>query len=320
VLRHALTEYLGRVRGVQADPGQIFITSGFVQARAILCRALAARSGATRIAVETPGYNDLSFARQAGMRPCPVPVDEQGMQIARLAKTRARIVMVTPAHQFPTGAVMSGSRRAQLLSWLRDHDALAIEDDYDSEFRYDHAPVGALQGLEPNRVIYAGTASKTLAPALRLGWMVVPVHLIDSVRAVQADTDYGSPRIEQHSFAHLLKSGEFDRHVRRMRSIYRARRDAMVDALARELPEAQLLGIAAGLHVTVRLPASDNLSRIRSEAQRRGLAFDLLSDYSPLGGDFPPAILLGYARHSEEGITRAVRELAMIVRARRKPA
>ncbi|MEP6729410.1 MAG: PLP-dependent aminotransferase family protein [bacterium] len=314
VLRFALTEYLGRVRGVQCDAQHIVVTSGYEQGRYLVCRALRA-AGAKRIAVEDPSYNEWEAVRGAGLEMVPLPLDDDGIQLAALERADADAIMVTPSHQFPTGVVMSGERRMALLTWLRAHDAVAIEDDYDAEFRYDRPPVGALQGLEPERVVYAGTASKSLAPALRLGWLVVPNRLIDAVRREQRLADYGCPRIEQHALAQFISSGELDRHLRRMRSRYDERREALVAALAKELPDATVRGIAAGLHATVELPASYDERSIRAEAARCGIGLDILGDHRITSRAGLPTLLLGYARSTEATIRAGVRELAIAIRA-----
>ena len=282
-LRQALADYLGRVRGVVADASRVVITSGYTQALTLLCHALAT-GGARRIAIEDPANPEqLLIARRAGLEPVPIAVDDDGLRVQELGDEDA--VVLTPAHQHPTGAVLSGERRAALLAWLRDRDALAIEDDYDAEYRYDRAAVGALQGLEPDRVAYAGSASKTLAPALRLGWLVVPPPLLEAIRSEKYLADMGTERIGQQAFAHFLERGELDRHLRRMRGRYRARRDALVQALADELPEATVKGIAAGLHVTVEIPGVDERA-LAEEAARRRIRFNTMLDYrdpAPLG-------------------------------------
>jgi GntR family transcriptional regulator/MocR family aminotransferase len=221
---------------------------------------------------------------------------------------------VTPAHQDPTGVVLSGERRTALVAWLRDRKAFAIEDDYDAEYRYDRAAVGALQALEPDRVVYAGSSSKTLAPVLRLGWLVLPPALIDAVSRQKLLADRGNAGIDQHAFAGFLRRGELDRHLRRMRIRYRARRDALVAALADELPEANVQGVAAGLHVTARLPGDHDEHAIRGEAARRRIALSTLGENRLGTGEYPPTLLLGYAQLPEPAIRAAVRELAAAVR------
>jgi GntR family transcriptional regulator/MocR family aminotransferase len=309
-LREALADYLGRVRGVVADPGRVVVTSGYGQAQGLICQALAKR-GAKRIALEDPcNPEQHAIALRAGLTPVKVPVDEHGIKVAELPKVDA--VIVTPAHQHPTGVVLAAERRTALLQWLRDHDAIAIEDDYDAEYRYDRAAVGALQGLEPERIVYAGSASKTLAPALRLGWLVVPADYLEPIRREKHLADQGTARIEQRAFADFIARGELDRHLRRMRSRYRARRDALVEALAHELPEASIKGIAAGLHVTVELPAGSDDRAIKAAAQERRIVFNTMSDYSETR---TPTLMLGYGQLPEPAIRAGVRELAEIVRA-----
>jgi GntR family transcriptional regulator/MocR family aminotransferase len=318
VFRLALRDYLGRVRGVVADAGRVVITSGWVQGRTLLCHALVSL-GARRVAIEDPCHEEVRVsAASAGLELVPVPVDGEGLRVDALERTDVDAVLVTPAHQYPTGAVMSGARRGALLDWLRRRETIAIEDDYDAEFRYDRAPVGALQGMDPQRIVYAGTASKTLAPAMRLGWLVLPPRLLDPVRRQQRRVDFGVSRIEQHAFADFLSRGELDRHLRRMRVLYRARRDALVEALTEALPEVRVHGIRAGLHVTVQLGAGDRGRLIRDVAERRGVALTALSDYYLERTSDSAMLLLGYGRISEALIRVGVRELAAAVRAARE--
>ncbi|HEX5619054.1 MAG TPA: PLP-dependent aminotransferase family protein [Solirubrobacteraceae bacterium] len=307
-LRVALVEYFGRVRGLVADAGSVVITSGYSQALNVVCQALAAE-GAKRIVVEDPSnLLQREIAARAGLEAIGVGVDADGIRVADLPPADA--VVVTPAHQHPTGALLSPARRAALVAWLRDHDAIAIEDDYDAEFRYDRPAVGALQGLDPERVIYAGSVSKTLAPALRLGWLVVPAALVERVGAEKMLADRGTSRIDQLAFADFLGRGELDRHLRRMRGRYRARRDAMIDVLAEALPAAEVLGIAAGLHVTVRLEGVDE-DALRAAATERRIVFETMRDYDADDGTL--TLLLGYAPLPEPTIRAGVRELAGLV-------
>lgn len=317
LLRASLAGYLGRVRGVVADPRLVIVTCGYSQAQDIVCRALVA-AGARRIAFESPSNTAPPLiAARTGLEPVPVGVDGEGISIDELERADADAVVLTPAHQHPTGAVLSGERRAALLAWLRRRDAIAIEDDYDAEYRYDRAAVGALQGLEPDRIVYAGSASKTLAPALRIGWLVVPAALLGPVRHAKLLADQGTSRIEQHAFADFLTRGELDRHLRRMRASYRRRRDALLEALADELPEATVRGIAAGLHATVELPDGDDDRAILDEARRRRVDLAVLSDYWTGGRACSPTLFLGYAQIPEPAIRPGVRELAEAVRATR---
>jgi GntR family transcriptional regulator / MocR family aminotransferase len=315
-LRAALADYLGRVRGVVATPSRFVITTGYRQSEHLLCQALAGR-GAKRIALENPGHPEQKIsARRAGLEPVMIDVDDGGMRIDELERADVDAVILTPTHQSPVGVTLAGERRGALLEWLRDRDAIAIEDDYDAEFRYDRAAVGALQGLEPEHVVYAGTVSKTLVPALRIGWVAVPSRLLDAVAEEKRLADRTTAQIDQHAFAHFLTSGELDRHLRRMRVRYRSRRDALVEALADELPEARVEGIAAGLHATVRLPDGDDERAIAEEAARRHVAIEVMADYRT-GTAGAPTLLLGYGQIAEPSIRPGVAALAEAIRATR---
>jgi GntR family transcriptional regulator / MocR family aminotransferase len=315
-LRAALADYLGRVRGVVATPSRFVITTGYRQSEHLLCQALAGR-GAKRIALENPGHPEQKIsARRAGLEPVMIDVDDGGMRIDELERADVDAVILTPTHQSPVGVTLAGERRGALLEWLRDRDAIAIEDDYDAEFRYDRAAVGALQGLEPEHVVYAGTVSKTLVPALRIGWVAVPSRLLDAVAEEKRLADRTTAQIDQHAFAHFLTSGELDRHLRRMRVRYRSRRDALVEALAEELPEARVEGIAAGLHATVRLPDGDDERAIAEEAARRHVAIEVMADYRT-GTAGAPTLLLGYGQIAEPSIRPGVAALAEAIRTTR---
>jgi GntR family transcriptional regulator/MocR family aminotransferase len=307
-LREALAAYLGRVRGIVADADAIVIVSGVAQGLALACRALAAR-GATSLALEDPGTGPIRVQVAAnGLEPLAVPVDGEGLDVGALAATGVRAVLVTPAHQFPTGVVLSPSRRAELIAW----DGYVIEDDYDAEYRYDRPPVGAVQGLDPARVVYLGSVSKTLAPALRIGWLVAPPALLEPILFEKANDDKGTPVLEQLALAILLERGEIDRHVRRSRLVYRQRRDALVAALAQQLPEARIDGVAAGLHVVLRLPDGLDDRSVVAAAARRGIAAVSLSEHRTLPAG--PALILGYGQVAEAAIAAGVRELALAVR------
>jgi GntR family transcriptional regulator/MocR family aminotransferase len=316
-LHKALADYLGRVRGVVADPAQIIATSGYTQGQGVVCRALAA-AGARRIAVEDPSDPEArEIVTRSGLAVVPISVDDGGLRVDELERTDADAVILSPTHQFPTGAVLAGERRTALLEWLSSADAIAIEDDYDAEYRYDRSPVGALQGRDPDRVVYAASASKTLAPALRLGWLVVPPRLVDRVAREKRLADRGTARIEQHAFADFLIRGELDRHLRRMRARYRARRDLLIETLSQRLPEAEVEGIAAGLHVTVRLPETDDEEAIIDEAARRGIALEGLGDYRTDAGSGHPTVLIGYGQSPEPMIRPGIANLAEVIQATR---
>jgi GntR family transcriptional regulator/MocR family aminotransferase len=308
-LRQALAGYLGRVRGVVATPANIVVTHGYSQALDLLCRALRS-AGASRVAMENPSnVDDQWIVERAGLEVVLVPIDEHGIRVDELARAAPDAVIVTPAHQQPSGVVLSSERRTALIAWLRERDAIAIEDDYDAEYRYDRVAVGALQGLAPDHVVYAGSASKTLAPALRLGWLVLPPRLLDAVLYAKGVADRGASRIEEYAFADFVQRGELDRHLRRMRARYRRQRDALVRALAEGLPQATVTGIAAGLHVTVELAGSHDEQVIRDEAARRGLRFATMRDYRA-DDRGPTTLMLGYGHVPEPAMAAGVREIA----------
>jgi GntR family transcriptional regulator / MocR family aminotransferase len=310
-LRTALARYLGRARGVAADGERLLVTSGLTQGVALACRALHAR-GARRIAVEDPGFMvHRGVVAHCGLEVVPVPVDAHGLRTDALAAVDADALLVTPAHQSPLGGVLAPERRAALLAWADAHDAYVIEDDYDAEYRYDRDPVGALQGLAPERVIYAGCASKLLAPALRLGWLALPQALTGPVALEKTLDDLGTSVLDQLALADFLERGELDRHLRRMRPRYRARRDALVAALARELPAWRLgTGVAAGLHVVALLPEETDEAAFLAVAARHGMRLHGLSWFRVTPG--PPGLVLGFGGASEPALARAVGQLARV--------
>ena len=313
-LRAAVAAHLRRVRGVVVDPGSIVVCSGAAQGFALLAKAL--RS--PRVAVEDPGlppHRAILLANGATL--VALPVDGEGARVAELstlaAAGRIDAVLVTPAHQSPTGVALSPARRAELLAWAATSDGVIVEDDYDAEYRYDRPPLAAMQGLAPERVVYMGTVSKTLAPALRLGWLVLPARLVDAVVGAKALSDGGCPTLEQLALARLLDSGAYDRHLRTARRSYRARRDALVLALARHLPSARVTGLAAGLHACVRLERPVDGPKLLDAARAHSVGV------YPLGYSFTEprpvhdGLILGYANLTEpaieEGIRRLVRAL-----------
>jgi len=312
-LRTVLAAWLGRQRGVVTTADRLVVTNGFWQGLAITCAVLAAR-GATRIAMEDPGFvYHRHVVRRAGLEPVPVPVDEAGMRVDRLAATGADAALVTPAHQSPTGVVLAPERRTALIAWAQEHDAVLVEDDYDAEHRYDREPVGALQGHAPEHVVYGGSASKTLAPALRLGWIAVPADLARAVALEKGFADAGSPTLEQLVLADLIERGELDRHLRRTRAAHRRRRDALAAALAEHLPEARLHGVAAGLHAMVELPPGSDERAVVAAAARRGVRVEGVGVHRFDTAAGPPALLLGYGALTEQAIRRGVAELAAAV-------
>jgi GntR family transcriptional regulator / MocR family aminotransferase len=305
-LHAALATYLNRVRGTAAQSQHIVVCNGYAQGIALVISVLA-RAGATRIAVEDPCADDdaVPAARAAGLEVIGVPVDADGIRVDSLAGIDADALVLTPSHQWPTGGVLSAPARRRVLEWARRHDALIVEDDYDAEYRYDRAPIGAMHGLAPDRVIYAGTASKTLAPGLRLGWLVVPPRLVAEVAQAKALADRGSPVLDQLAFADFLAAGEFDRHLRRMRPVYRRRRDALVAALGEHCPQLRPAGIAAGLHLIAHLPDGVCEDAVIAAAAARGVAVYGLGPYRLAPGG-PGALLFGYATLDEPELERGV--------------
>jgi GntR family transcriptional regulator / MocR family aminotransferase len=305
-LRTALAEYLNRVRGTVARPEHLVVTNGYAQGIALLLGILAAR-GAKRLAVEDPSANDDArpLAERLGIEVVPVPVDDGGIVVDALERTRADAVILTPSHQWPTGAVLSADARAAVVAWAQRTGALIVEDDYDAEYRYDRAPIGAIQGLAPDQVVYAGTASKTLAPGFRLGWFVLPPRLIEPFATAKVLADRGSPVIDQLAFADFLRRGEFDRHLRRMRPIYRRRRDALIEALAEQLPQLRPTGIAAGLHLVAWLPDGFDEAQAVEAAANHGVAIAGLAPYR-LAPSRRGGLIFGYSDLEESAIRRGI--------------
>ncbi|WP_224284787.1 PLP-dependent aminotransferase family protein, partial [Streptomyces sp. LS1784] len=253
----------------------------------------------------------------AGLATAPVPLDADGAVVDRLGN-RADAVLLTPAHQFPTGAALSAGRRAEAVRWAREHDRYVIEDDYDGEFRYDRQPLGAMQALDPERVVYAGTAAKSLAPGLRLAWLALPDALVEPVARLKALADTMSPVLDQLTLAELITSGTYDRHVRRCRLHYRRRRDHLVAALAERAPHVRVTGIAAGLHAVLQLPpGSTPETELLARAQRAGLSLNGLTWHraAPSPADTaPPALVIGYAAPPDHAFPAAVQALCELLR------
>ena len=308
-LRGALTAYLGRVRGVRTAVDQVVICSGFSQALMLLCRTLG-RQGVTRIAVEDPCFSmHRRIIRAAGLYPVPVPVDKHGMRTSQLAALDVGAVLLSPAHSYPSGVVLSANRRVQLLEWARTADALVIEDDYDAELRYDRLPVGALQGLDPGHVIYGGTVSKVLSPALRLGWIVVPPWLTDDVVRAKFREDFATEALGQLTLARFIDSGGLARHLRRVRPVYRARRDSLLAALKAHLPAVRPGGEAAGLHLLLRLPARLDPDTVAAAAAKRGVHLEPAARHWADPGAAPPALLIGYGVQHASVLSRGIEAL-----------
>ncbi len=309
-LRDAIADHLARTRGVVAESERIVIVQGTAQGVDLVLRVLKER-GATRVAVEDPSHTTQhERIRAHGLTLVPRVVDEEGVTVEGLA---ADAVLVTPAHQFPTGVVLSSDRRRQLLSWAQSCDGLILEDDYDAEFRYDRAPIRALQGIAPESVVQLGTISKTLAPGLRLGWLVLPATYVDDITQAKRLVDDFSPSLDQLTLAEFLKRGDYDRHVRRARGIYRRRRDLVLTALEHELPSCPVEGIAAGMHLLVRLPQEIDDKAIVDAALVRRIRVQALSAFY-VQPTQKRGLILGYGRIHEATIGQAVRELADVIR------
>jgi GntR family transcriptional regulator / MocR family aminotransferase len=312
-LRSALAAYLNRVRGTDTDSDRMVITNGFAQAVSLLIGVLAA-DGARTLAVEDPSANDDArlIAQALGMNVVGVPVGEEGVRVDAVAELDADLLVLTPSHQWPTGGVLSPDARGAVIAWAQRTGALVLEDDYDAEYRYDRAPIGAMQGLDPERVAYAGTASKTLAPGFRLGWMILPRRLLEPIAEAKLLADRGSPILDQLTFADFLSRGEFDRHLRRMRPVYRSRRDALLAALASHLPELEPAGIAAGLHLVAWLPPDLSEAPVIDAAAREGVAVAGVSPYR-LSPAARGGLIFGFSNLSEPAIADGVERLARAV-------
>ncbi|HTU88212.1 MAG TPA: PLP-dependent aminotransferase family protein [Solirubrobacteraceae bacterium] len=309
-LRTALSTYLGRVRAAVADPDRVFITAGATHAMEIVWQTIGQR-GARRVAVEDPAWAPIPQAVvQAGLEAIPIRVDRDGLDVDELERADVDAVVLSPAHQYPTGTVLAPERRTRLIAWARRRGALVVEDDYDSEYRYDREPIASLQGLAPDCVAYVGTASKTLAPALRIGWVLVPSHLVGEMAAQHGVARALPSVLVQASYAILLERGDIDRHLRRTRRRYQARRNALIGALEDRLPQASVGGTAAGLHLIAWLPEGTDENAIADAAAGRGVAIHTLHQDCAVTGSLPPALLLGYGLIVETAIPRAVQELA----------
>lgn len=310
-LRRALTGYLSRARGVRCGPENIVICSGFANGLRLLA-SVRPRDWA----VESYGLPfHHGILRAAGVRPHPVAVDGDGARTGELPSA-ARTSLLTPAHQFPTGGRLLPVRRAAAVEWARTSGGVIVEDDYDGEFRYDRKPVGAVQGLAPEHVVYAGSLSKSLSPSIRLGWLVLPDHLIDPVLAAKGLRESWASTLDQLALADFIECGAYDRHVRRMRLRYRDRRDQLVSVLAARAPEVRVTGISAGLHAVVDLPPGRETPALAA-ARAAGLALDGLSSYRHPADPAPPreGLVVGYAAPPDAVFTHALDVLAGVLAA-----
>jgi GntR family transcriptional regulator/MocR family aminotransferase len=294
--------------------------SGFRQGLAFVLATLA-QHGIQRIALEDPGpcEHDV-IARRAGLDAVPVPVDDDGLDVDRLRETGARAVLLTPAHECPTGVVLGAARRRDLVASAAEVDGVILEDDHDAESPYERQPAGSLQGLSPARVIALGSVSKTLAPAIRLGWVLAPLRFVAGIVEEQRLSCRGVPRLDQEALALLLESGPFDRHLRRVRDIYRARRDVLAAEAELAFGPGRLHGLAAGCHALLLLPDGTSERAVVASAATMGVRVNGLGNYRlvPTGSEIepdprPPALVLGFGNVSERQISRGIRTLAKAV-------
>ncbi len=308
-LRAALAAYLGRTRAVVVEPDRVVVVAGMAHGLGLLAATFAGL-GVRTIAVEDPGLaHHRHIAIAAGLEVLPVPVDELGLRTDALEATGAGAVLVTPSHQYPMGVPMAPARRVELLDWARRRDGWVVEDDYDGEFRYDRQPVGALQGLDPERVVYAGTASKSLGPGLALAWLVVPAALVEPLARVRRGRG-GVSTVEQAALADFMDRGLLDAHVRRRRVAYRRRREQLVEVLSNTSAPLRIAGVAAGLHITARLPPGhgDEAALLRRAASH-SIGVSALSShrFDPTAGD--PGLVLGYSRPADHAYAEALARL-----------
>ena len=310
-LRNELSGWLARSRGVVVAPERIIVTAGVTGALSLTAQVMRDR-GITACALEDPSADGnrriLDYWLDALQ---PVPVDADGIDVEKLSETAARAVLTTPAHQFPTGALLSPARRRELVAWAERSDGLIIEDDYDSEYRYDRAPVRALHASAPDRILHVSSLSKVLAPALRIGWMVAPEDWHEDLVRKRWATDLGSPALPQLALAELIRTGALERQVRRLRLRHRERRNAAVAAVRAHLPGARIEGIAAGLHLLVILPPQIDDTALAARAAAAGIRVAPLSAYRFSPGD--PGLVIGYGPHSAARLESAIATLGRLI-------
>lgn len=313
-LRLAVANWLARNRGIKADPADLIIVAGVSQAIGLIAQVLG-KEGITELAVEDPGsLGSRQHLQLWGMRTPPIPVDADGLQVDVLRASGAPAVMVTPAHQFPTGVVLDGERRRELMQWATD-GGLILEDDYDAEHRYDRPPVPALRAMLAEHVIYLGSVSKLLAPALRIGWMLPPPKYREALVGAKRLADLGNAALPQLVIAHLMESGELERQLRYVRRRHRLRRDAMIDAISNYLPMATVHGAAAGLHLTITFDDGGLTDlALAAAALERGVKTQPLSWHCQQPR--PPGLVLGYAARTPTEITEAVATIGEALAAR----
>ncbi|MEV1005800.1 PLP-dependent aminotransferase family protein [Streptomyces sp. NPDC049881] len=319
-LRRVLADYLARTRGVHGDPEHVLVTRGFGDLLAHVCRTLRTR-GVRRIAVEEYGHErHRRIITAAGLTPVPLPVDEGGADIAALPGTGAGAVLLTAAHQFPTGVPLEAARRIEAVRWAERTGGLVVEDDYDGEFRYDRRSIGALQALAPGHVLYAGTASKALAPAVGLAWAMVPDGFLPALLDTTASAGGGADALHQLTLAVFMEEHHYDRNVRRLRARYRARRERLAALVADALPGCRVTGLAAGLHCLLELPPGTPEERVEQAARERGLLLEGLRTFAaaPRRAARRPALAIGYgaprAQRYEAALAATVEAVTAAIR------
>ncbi len=318
-LRQVVAAYTRRVRAAAVDHDAVVVCAGFAQGLNLVFRVLA-RRGVRCVALEDPGHGDLATsddtfaARAAGLDVVQVPVDDLGLDVAALRASGAQVAVVTPAHQAPTGVVLAPERRHALVEWAVRHDGFVIEDDYDSEFRYDREPVGVLQGLAPDRVFAIGTVSKSLAPAVRLGWVLVPPDLVAAVATEKRVSDRGSSGLDQLAVAALLESGRYDRHLRHMRAVYARRRAVLIESLGSHAPGVRLAGLAAGFHAVAHLPETADEKAIIAAARERSVGLYGMAAWRSPSMPGSPQLVIGFGNVTERAIESGVAAVADLLR------
>ena len=318
-LRNAIAEYLARLRGVVVDPERIVVCGGASHALSIVWQALQAR-GRRRVGIEDPGWRWQRFTvEHAGLEAVPIRVDHEGLVVSDVVEADVDAVVATPAHQYPTGVVMSPDRRRALVTWARERGALIVEDDYDVEYRFDREPLSALQGLAPDHVAFVGTVSKTLAPALRLGWVVPPSWLVDDVEQQLLLTGVTPPTLDQVALASFIADAGLERHLRRMRTRYAAKRELLLQTLERRIPEAEISGISAGLHVLLRLPTDVDERRAAARARERGVGVHELHRHCTTVAPRPGAFIIGFALPRGTELRKGADLLATAIEHERHP-
>ncbi len=311
-LRGAVATWLGRFRGIRVDPADVVIVAGVAQALGLLALVLR-EAGMDSVAVEDPGsLGTRQHLRYWQLETPPIPVDGEGVRVDELHASGVPAVMVTPAHQFPTGVVLSGERRRELLRWA-EAGGLIIEDDYDAEHRYDRPPVAALRSLLAEQVCYTGSVSKLLAPALRIGWVIVPQRHRDALIAAKRSADLGNAALPQLVLAHLMTSGELERQLRFLRRKHIRRRDAMLRAIGTQLPDATVHGAAAGLHLMVTFDGGFADVDLAAAALDLGVKVQPLSWHSQR--PTRPGLVIGYAANNPSAITEGIAAIAAARRA-----